>query len=249
MDSKVISLHHRSKERIKDFGEVFTPLSYVNQMLDLLDDKNKKNSIWCDENTIFFEPTCGHGNFVEAVFVRRIDGLYKKAVKEKISSPHFYAVANAMNTLWAIDLDKSNVEFCRSRVLLAAVKYLSKSEQAKNIEALIKKHSDFFAHLLCAIRWQIHENEALSALSDGLNAKENAGKTRSGSEWLQKNKHKPIDFEFTWCEFYSVSIASKITPVEFVRATEFLQTGGSSRYKDFEFAKVINGNKQLDLGN
>ena len=246
MDSKLVSLHHRSKERIKDFGEVFTPENYVNQMLDLLDDKTKKESIWSDESTIFFEPTCGHGNFVEAVFTRRAEALYKKALKEKNSSPHFYAVANAMNTLWAIDLDKANVEFCRSRILLAAVRFINSYEQAKSIETLIKKNQTFFAHLLCAIRWQIHENEALSALSDDINAKKNAEKTKSGSEWLQNNKHKPIDFEFTWCEFYAVSLVAKTTPVEFVRATKFLQAGGSSQYKDFEFAKVISGNRQLD---
>ncbi len=107
---------------------------------------------------------------------------HKKALKEKNSSPHFYAVANAMNTLWAIDLDKANVEFCRSRILLAAVKFINSYEQAKSIETLIKKHQTFFAHLLCAIRWQIHENEALSALSDDIHAKENAG-TSSDHVW------------------------------------------------------------------
>ena len=46
-------IHHRSKNRIRDFGEVFTPEKYVNQMLDMLD-----KSVWTDANTIFYEPTC-----------------------------------------------------------------------------------------------------------------------------------------------------------------------------------------------
>ena len=29
--------HHRSKERIRDFGEVFTPDEYVQKMLDMSD--------------------------------------------------------------------------------------------------------------------------------------------------------------------------------------------------------------------
>ncbi len=53
---------YRSKERIKDFGEVFTPESCVNQMLDLIGDQ--KNELWSDEDISFFEPSCGHGNIV-----------------------------------------------------------------------------------------------------------------------------------------------------------------------------------------
>lgn len=56
--------------------------------------------------------------------------------------------------------------------------------------------------------------------------KENAGKTKSGNEWIQNSKHKPIDFEFTWCEFYSTSLEAKTAPIEFVRATKFLQEWG-----------------------
>ncbi len=35
--------HHRSKKRIRDYGEVFTPKKYVNQILDMLD-----QSVWAD---------------------------------------------------------------------------------------------------------------------------------------------------------------------------------------------------------
>ncbi|MDE0518408.1 MAG: hypothetical protein OXH36_02460 [Bdellovibrionales bacterium] len=35
-------VHHRSKNRIRDFGEFFTPEKYVNQMLDT-------KQLWTDE--------------------------------------------------------------------------------------------------------------------------------------------------------------------------------------------------------
>lgn len=88
--------------------------------------------------------------------------LYKKALKEKnISS--ILCCSKRYEYFVGIDLDKANVEFCRSRILLAAVRFINSYEQSKSIETLIKKHQTFFAHLLCAIRWQIHENSSVSS--------------------------------------------------------------------------------------
>ena len=107
-------IHHRSKKRIRDFGEVFTPEKYVNQMLDMLD-----RSVWTDTNAVFFEPTCGHGNFVKAIVERRLDSFFRKAKRQKIKNPHFYTVANTLNNLWAIDIDSNNIEFCRKQNMVS----------------------------------------------------------------------------------------------------------------------------------
>ena len=47
-------IYDRSKNRIRDSGEVFTYEKYVNQMLDMLD-----KSVWTDINIFFYEPICG----------------------------------------------------------------------------------------------------------------------------------------------------------------------------------------------
>ena len=133
-------VHHRSKKRIRDLGEVFTPEKYVNQMLNMLD-----KSVWTDINTVFFEPTCGHGNFVETVVERRLDALLKKARKQKIKKPHFHAAANTLNNLWATDIDPKNIEFCRNRIRSLIFNFLLKHE--KNVlfsESFIKNNKDFF---------------------------------------------------------------------------------------------------------
>ena len=65
--------NHRSRERIKDMGEVFTPDQYVQQMLALFNDK-----LWADENAIFFEPSCGHGNIVLPILEKRISIFSRK---------------------------------------------------------------------------------------------------------------------------------------------------------------------------
>ena len=66
-------LSHRSKNRIKILGEVFTPESYVEDMLNILSKDNK--NIWSDENIIFFEPNCGHGNIVIQIYKKRFDTI------------------------------------------------------------------------------------------------------------------------------------------------------------------------------
>ena len=59
-------LFHRSKDRIKDLGEVFTPESYVEDMLNLL--SKDKRGLWSDEDVTFFEPCAGHGNIVLPIY-------------------------------------------------------------------------------------------------------------------------------------------------------------------------------------
>lgn len=54
-----MTTHIRSKERVAKHGEVFTPEHIVHSMHNLIDN-------WGDPTMIYLEPTCGHGNFVEA---------------------------------------------------------------------------------------------------------------------------------------------------------------------------------------
>ncbi len=63
--TNIEKLFHRSKDRIKDLGEVFTPSSYVEDMLNLL--VKDKRDLWSDEQISFFEPCSGHGNIVLAI--------------------------------------------------------------------------------------------------------------------------------------------------------------------------------------
>ena len=190
--------HHRSKKRIRDFGEVFTPEKYVQQMLDMLD-----KSVWTDTNTVFFEPTCGHGNFVSAIVERRLKALLKKAKRQKIKSSHFYTVANTLNTLWAIDIDPQNIGFCRQRVFDIVCRFLRERtnyfdcekkclSQEQFLKFFIQEHREFLAHVLCCLEWQIQENEALSCLeTDPVKAKQSADKTVVSRKWFKKKRPPP----------------------------------------------------------
>ncbi len=233
-------LYHRSKDRIKDLGEVFTPESYVEDMLNLL--SKDKRGLWSDEDVTFFEPCAGHGNIVLPIYKRRLEAIYKKALQQGIREAAYYAVANALNTLWAIDIDRKNVENCRSRVLAATLEFLKTKLEIRNDFSLISKKQDFFAHIMSAIKWHIDENETLSALSEEAHGKASAGLTKSGSKWFAQNGHHQLDFDLSWVAFFESCEASKTIPLEFERSTRFIEailSGKNRGFEDFEFAKAV----------
>lgn len=58
----------RSKERIKETGEVFTPPELVEEILNELPPE-----IWTDPAKTFLEPSCGNGNFLVALKARLLE--------------------------------------------------------------------------------------------------------------------------------------------------------------------------------
>lgn len=236
-------LFHRSKVRILELGEVFTPEQFVEDMLDLIS-KGKKN-FWSNEDIVFFEPTCGHGNIVLSIYRRRLNALHKKALLNGVKNPHLYAIANAINTLWAIDIDSKNIEHTRSRVLWITLDFLKQELSIDSEIAIIQKNQRFFTHLFCALLWQIHENEAISSLA----SERNAYITKIGAKWMSSNKHKSINFDLTWATYFSECESQHITPLHLQRSIKFLESllSGTSRgYSEFEFAKFILPNDSQD---
>ena len=56
----------KSKQRVADHGEVFTPSWMVDEMLDLV--KNESERI----DSRFLESACGAGNFLKTVLLRKL---------------------------------------------------------------------------------------------------------------------------------------------------------------------------------
>ena len=243
MNSNLSLMNHRSKKRIQDLGEVFTPEAYVEEMLDLIA-KDKRN-FWSDEDIVFFEPCCGHGNIVLPIYRRRLEAIYKKALAQgfgKTKEAPLYAVANALNTLWAIDIDEKNVENTRSRVLHESVEFLKQKLSINNNQTLISKNKEFFSHVLSALRWHIDENETLSALSTDKDAKTSANITKAGSKWFSQNGHNELDFDLTWVSFFESCESSKTVPLEYERSVKFINSfvaGKLKGFEEFNFAKVV----------
>ena len=105
----------KSKERIKKYGEVFTPPELVKEILNKL----PEGSILNPKKTIC-DPSCGNGNFlVEALRMRLDEGL----------SP-----TQSLATIFGVELQKDNAEECRERLLgLAGDTSLHRKIVNKNI--------------------------------------------------------------------------------------------------------------------
>jgi hypothetical protein len=99
----------KSRQRIIDHGEVFTPPGLVNDMLDLIAHE-------CERiDSRFLEPACGDGNFLAEVLRRKLLTVDTKnaRTREKWERDAILAVCS----LYGIDLLPDNIAACRVRLL------------------------------------------------------------------------------------------------------------------------------------
>ena len=101
----------KSKARVAEFGEVFTPAHIVNDMLDLV----KEESYRVDSK--FLEPACGNGNFLVKILERKLKTVREESLKLGDSSYMELGTFIAISTIYAIDIQRDNVEESRERML------------------------------------------------------------------------------------------------------------------------------------
>jgi SAM-dependent methyltransferase len=97
--TEIIYEREHTKEAIKQRGEVFTPLSLVNEMLDKL-----PLELFTDKTKTFLDNSCGTGNFLIEVLKRKMsNGATHK---------------EALLTIYGCDIDQKNVDECCERLLM-----------------------------------------------------------------------------------------------------------------------------------
>ncbi len=106
----------RSKKRVADHGEVFTPKWMVDAMLDLV--KGETERI----DARFLEPACGSGNFLVPVLQRKLVAVEFKFAKSDFNKRH-YALLGLM-CCYGIELLADNIEECRANMLEVLSAYL-----------------------------------------------------------------------------------------------------------------------------
>ena len=87
----------------KQFGEVFTPMKLVNEMLDKL-----PKEVWKNKNLKWLDPCCGMGNFSIATYLRLMDELKDEIKDVKARKKHILE-----NMLYMSELNKKNVLICK----------------------------------------------------------------------------------------------------------------------------------------
>lgn len=98
----------KSRERVRERGEVFTAPREVNAMLDLV--KQETENI----DSTFLEPACGDGNFLVEVLRRKLSVCVRKYAKSAADYERYSFLA--CTTLYGVDIMSDNVARCRERL-------------------------------------------------------------------------------------------------------------------------------------
>lgn len=111
----------KSKKRVADHGEVFTPAWLVEKMLDLV--KGETERI----DARFLEPACGSGNFLVPILQRKLAAVELKFGKSDFERRH-YALFGLM-CCYGIELLDDNIAECRANMLEVFADYLGNDDE------------------------------------------------------------------------------------------------------------------------
>lgn len=110
----------KSKKRVADHGEVFTPQWLVEKMLDLV--KGETERI----DSRFLEPACGSGNFLLPILQRKLAAVEARYGKSDFEKRHYALLA--LTSCYGIELLADNIAECRANMLGVFADYLGLTE-------------------------------------------------------------------------------------------------------------------------
>jgi N-6 DNA Methylase len=162
----------KSKQRVADHGEVFTPEWMVEAMLDLVKAETER----IDSRVL--EQACGSGNFLVPVVRRKLAAVELKFGKSDFEKRH-YALFSLM-CVYGIELLDDNIAECHENMLEILADYLRLDE-----------HDDLYRAAAYVLSQNIVHGDALTMLTG-------AGLPITFAEWgyLGKGKFQRRDFRF-----------------------------------------------------
>lgn len=162
----------KSKQRVADHGEVFTPAWMVEAMLDLVKDETGRI------DSRFLEPACGSGNFLVQVLRRKLAAVELKYGRSDFERRH-YALLGLM-CIYGIELLPDNMAECRANLLEVFAEYLGLDPE----DDLYRAAANVLAHNLVQ--------------GDALTMRAHDGQPIAFAEWgyLGKGRFQRRDFRF-----------------------------------------------------
>jgi type I restriction-modification system DNA methylase subunit len=162
----------KSKQRVADHGEVFTPAWMVEAMLDLVKDETERI------DSRFLEPACGSGNFLVQILRRKLAAVELKYGKSDFER-RCYALL-ALMCIYGIELLADNIAECRANVLEILAEYLN-----------LDKADDLYRAASYVLAQNLVHGDALTMRTHG-------GQPITFAEWgyLGKGKYQRRDFRF-----------------------------------------------------
>jgi hypothetical protein len=160
----------KSKQRVADHGEVFTPAWMVEAMLDLVKDESARI------DSRFLESACGSGNFLVRVLQRKLAAVELRYGRSDFER-RYYALLGLM-CIYGIELLEDNIAECRANMLEILAEYLNIDESDEAYRAAFYVLSQNLVH------------------GDALTMKTYEGQHMTFAEWgyLGKGKFQRRDF-------------------------------------------------------
>lgn len=164
----------KSKQRVADHGEVFTPPELVEAMIGLVEDEAERI------DSRFLEPACGSGNFLVPVLLRKLATVDSRYGKSEFERRHNALLA--LTSIYGIELLADNVAECRQNLLEAFTKHLG-----------ISNSDELFKAAANVLKINVVHGDALSMRTAG-----NSPQAITFSEWtyLGKGRFNRRDFRF-----------------------------------------------------
>jgi len=162
----------KSRQRVVDHGEVFTPEWMVEAMLDLVKDETQRI------DSRFLEPACGSGNFIVKILQRKLAAVELKYGKSEFEKQH-YALLGLM-CIYGVELLKDNIAECRANVLEVFAEYLGINDSDPLFQAAFHVLTNNLVH------------------GDAITMRTQDGQPITFAEWgyLGKGKYQRRDFRF-----------------------------------------------------
>lgn len=191
----------KSRDRVRNRGEVFTELREINNILDLTADAHRN---YKDQRIL--EPACGNGNFLVVILERRLADI-KKAIKKKNQDDTEFAILTALSTMYGVDIMPDNIKECHDRLMTIIEKFYKERVPKKN------RRSEFFDAVKEILRTNIQ-------LGDMLNGKEKISfmeYRESHSYHFVRNEYRLVDMEL-----------GIVSSIKRIRPTHYLKIGGGN---------------------
>ena len=162
----------KSKKRVADHGEVFTPSWMVEAMLNLVKDEAERI------DSRFLESACGSGNFLVQVLQRKLTAVQIKYGKSDFERRHYALLA--LMCIYGIELLTDNIAECRANLLDIFAEYLNLDET-----------TDLYRAAFCVLSQNLVHGDALTMRTHN-------AQPITFAEWgyLGRGKFQRRDFRF-----------------------------------------------------
>jgi hypothetical protein len=125
-----------SKERVREFGEVYTSAKEVNDMLSCIGKHILKLDL------TIMEPACGEGAFLERILICRLDEINKSRKNKLLFQKKTF---QSLSSLYGIDILQDNVLKCRESLESLALENFNKyydidENLLKSIKYILEKN-------------------------------------------------------------------------------------------------------------